>query len=90
LAKIREISVKGFWFAFKIRPKLDWRKAMQGIAWDWKFCFLADTSAPQPLRLRDEISENKGNHTEIMPVQTKTIYGSFPFLSYVIPIPISF
>jgi hypothetical protein len=32
LAKIREISVKGFWFAFKIKPNTGWRKVMQGDA----------------------------------------------------------
>jgi hypothetical protein len=30
LAKIREMSVKGFWFAFKIRPNTSGRKVMQG------------------------------------------------------------
>jgi hypothetical protein len=32
LAKIREISVEGFWFAFKIRPNTGGRKVMQGNA----------------------------------------------------------
>jgi hypothetical protein len=34
LAKIRVISVKGFWFAFKIKPNSSGRKVMQGICDD--------------------------------------------------------
>jgi hypothetical protein len=34
IREIREISVKGFWFAFKIKPNTSRRKVMQGICGD--------------------------------------------------------